>query len=309
MSLTHPAAAARATKIHHLNCGSMMTIEATYDGPQPLHAVCHCLLVETERDGLVLIETGLGTDDVRRPQETLDAEWRELAQPALRLSETALRQIERLGYAASDVRHIAVTHLDVDHSGGLPDFPEARVHVMEAELRAAEKEAPSTRYRPAHWAHGPRWQTYAADGTGEEWGGFSGVRQLVGVRDDLLIVPLGGHSAGHAGVAVRDGERWLLHAGDAYFYHREIAADAPHSHPLMDIIQLDAQVDEQLRIANQERLRGLAARGTDKTGAASRLPIGSRETPDGRSAPQERITVLNAHDPWDYLRLSGVDAP
>ncbi|WP_407549153.1 MBL fold metallo-hydrolase [Streptomyces sp. Pv4-95] len=286
----------------------MMPIEATYFGPQPLPAVCHCLLVETERDGLALIETGLGTDDVRRPQETLDAEWVELAQPALRPSETALRQIERLGYTASDVRHIAVTHLDVDHSGCLPDFPEARVHVMEAELRAAEKEGPSRRYRPAHWAHGPRWQTYAPDGSGEEWGGFSGVRQLVRVHDDLLTVPLGGHSAGHAGVAVRDGDRWLLHAGDAYFYHREIAAHAPHSHPLMDIIQLDAQVDEQLRIANQGRLRDLAAQDTAGTGPVSRLPVDSRDTPDGPSAPHERITVLNAHDPWDYLRLSGADA-
>nr|WP_240776950.1 hypothetical protein [Nonomuraea basaltis] len=27
--------------------------------------------------------------------------------------------------------------MDVDHSGGLPDFPDAQVHVMEAELAAA----------------------------------------------------------------------------------------------------------------------------------------------------------------------------
>ncbi|MEV0374906.1 MBL fold metallo-hydrolase [Streptomyces sp. NPDC050636] len=273
----------RPTTVHHLNCGSLMTIEATYDGPPPLNAVCHCLLVETDRDGLVLIETGLGTDDVRRPEDSLAPEWMELAQPRLRPAETALRQIERLGYAAADVRHIALTHLDVDHCGGLPDFPEARVHVMEAELRAALAEAPSRRYRPAHWAHGPRWETYEPGGASEEWGGFAGVRQLTGVHGDFRIVPLGGHSAGHAGIAVRDGDHWLLHAGDAYFYHREIAVDAPHSHPLLDVVQLSAQVDEKLRIANQERLRDVAAAG-DTAG--------------------ERITVLNAHDPWDYLRLS-----
>ncbi|MFJ6749997.1 MBL fold metallo-hydrolase [Streptomyces sp. NPDC091266] len=283
----------RSGRVHHLNCGSLMTIEATYDGPPPLNAVCHCLLVETARDGLVLIETGLGTDDIHRPQTSLDPEWTELTQPALRPAETALRQIEQLGHSASDVRHIALTHLDVDHSGGLPDFPGARVHVMAAELAAAEAEAPSLRYRPAHWAHGPRWETYghhgeggAAPGTagGDTWRGFAGVHQLTGVRDELLIVPLGGHSAGHAGIAVRDGDDWLLHAGDAYFYHREIATHAPHSHPLMDLVQLNAQVDERLRIANQERLRDLAA---------------------GEVAGAGRITVLNAHDPWDYARLSG----
>ncbi|TJZ49438.1 MBL fold metallo-hydrolase [Streptomyces piniterrae] len=269
--------------IHHLNCGSMMKLDATYDGPPPLNAVCHCLLVETERDGLVLIETGLGTDDVQRPQDSLAPEWVELAQPELRPAETALRQIEQLGYTASDVRHIALTHLDVDHCGGLPDFPEARVHVMEAELQAALKEAPSRRYRPAHWAHGPRWETYPPDGTGDEWAGFAGVRQLTGVQADLRLVPLGGHSAGHAGITVRDGEQWLLHAGDAYFYHQEIAVDAAHSHPLLDVVQLSAQVDESLRIANQARLREAATGG----------------------AGEERIRVLNAHDPWTYRSFTG----
>ncbi|GAA1928490.1 MBL fold metallo-hydrolase [Streptomyces durmitorensis] len=256
-----------------------MKIEATYDGPPPLHAVCHCLLVETDTEGLVLVESGLGRDDVRRPLESLDPEWTELAAPELDFAETALSQVERLGYAASDVRHIALTHLDVDHSGGLPDFPQARVHLMAAELDAALTEAPSRRYRPAHWAHGPRWQTYE-ENAGEEWAGFAGVRQLAGLGEEFLIVPLGGHSAGHAAVAVQDRGRWLVHAGDAYFYHREIAQDAPHSHPLMDIIQLDAQVDAELRVANQERLREVATR-TDE------------------------FTVLNAHDPWDYLRLAG----
>ncbi|MCL7493394.1 MBL fold metallo-hydrolase [Streptomyces sp. MCA2] len=284
MNTMNPGGKERPTRVHHLNCGSMMSIEATYEGPPPLHAVCHCLLVETDRDGLVLIETGLGLDDVRRPQDSLDPEWRELAQPELRPAETARQQIERLGYAVSDVRHIALTHLDVDHCGGLPDFPEAQVHLMASELRAAMAEAPSFRYRPAHWAHGPRWVTYEPDSAGgEEWAGFAGVRPLTGVASEVLMMPLGGHSAGHAGFAVRDGEGWLLHAGDAYFYHREIAADDPHSHPLMDLIQLNAQVDEELRIANQGRLREAAAGG----------------------AGEERIRVINAHDPWDFRSLGG----
>ncbi len=31
------------------------------------------------------------------------------------------------------MRHIVLTHLDVDHAGGLPDFPDARVHVFARE--------------------------------------------------------------------------------------------------------------------------------------------------------------------------------
>jgi hypothetical protein len=67
--------------IHHLNCGSVRQIEATYDGPPLARAVNHCLLVETDADGLVLIETGLGTADVRDPDGALGADWVAMTQP------------------------------------------------------------------------------------------------------------------------------------------------------------------------------------------------------------------------------------
>ena len=55
----------------------------------------------------------------------------------LREQDTAIRQLEALGHKASDVRHIVLTHLDFDHAGGLEDFPNATVHVMDAEFVAA----------------------------------------------------------------------------------------------------------------------------------------------------------------------------
>src|SRR5262245_32036011 len=160
--------------IHHLNCGSVRRIEATYDGPAPAHAVNHCLLLETERDGLVLVETGLGLGDVRTPGDSLGDAWVAASQPVLDERETAVRQVTGLGYAVDDVRHILLTHLDVDHCGGLPDFPHAQVHVLAAELQAATTEAPSYRYRPAHWAHGPRWVTYET--TDEQWVGLGAIQ-------------------------------------------------------------------------------------------------------------------------------------
>lgn len=260
-------------KIHHLNVGSMREIDSL-TGLPAARAVCHALLIETPASGLVLVETGLGLDDVTRPAELLDPEWVELVDPALRPAETAVRQLAALGHDPADVRHIVLTHLDVDHSGGLPDFPGARAHVMAAELEAALAEAPSRRYRPGHWAHGPHWVTYG-EGPGETWFGMEGVRPLRGLPD-LLLVPLGGHTAGHAGVAVKEGDRWLLHAGDAYFYHGELDHD-PVSHPLMDIVQVGSQVDGELRIANQARLRTLAH--------------------------THGVSVFSAHDPWELGRF------
>ncbi|WP_280312502.1 MBL fold metallo-hydrolase [Nocardia abscessus] len=262
--------------VHHLNCGSVRQIEATYDGLAPAHAVNHCLLAETASDGLVLVETGIGLDDVRDPAGTLGADWVAMSQPVLSEDETAVRQVQRLGYDPADVRHVILTHLDVDHCGGLPDFPHARVHVLAAELAAARAAAPSFRYRSAHWAHDPHWVTYPKDPTGK-WFGFDAI-QPKDLPDDFQLIPLGGHTAGHTGVAVREGERWLLHCGDAYYYHRELDPQ-PQPHPILDIVQTSAEVHHDLRVGTQARLRELHRDHGDE------------------------VTLLSAHDPWEFQRF------
>lgn len=261
-------------QIHHLNCGSVREIEATYDGPAPAHVVNHCLLTETDSDGLVLVETGLGLADIRNPDATLGAEWVARSEPTLDEEETAIRQVERLGHSPGDVRHIILTHLDVDHCGGLPDFPDAQVHVLAAEIDAAVAEAPSYRYRPAHWAHDPNWIPYAPEG--DDWFGFTSV-PLKGLPSSFRLVPLGGHTKGHAGVAVHDGERWLLHCGDAYYYHRELDTDH-HPHPLLDLVQTTSEAHHDLRLGTQARLRELV-----------------------RDHGHE-VSVFSAHDPWELDR-------
>src|SRR5690606_1956612 len=185
-----------------------------------------------------------------------------------RMRETALRQIEAMGYSARDVRHIVLTHLDFDHAGGIEDFPHARVHVMEAELHAAEKKRrgfiAKRRYRPEQWDEVRDWRTYA--GGGEPWFGFDCVRSLDGLPPEILMVPLPGHTWGHAGVAVQTRSGWVLNAGDAYFYRRELDGDRHRCTPGLRFYQTMMEVDRSLRFANQERLRELKRdRGSEIT--------------------------------------------
>lgn len=263
--------------VHHLNTGSMVELEPVDDPSlQPARAVAHTLLVETDSAGLVLVESGLGTADISHPSERLGDEWVALAGPVLDPAETALHQVRVLGYAAEDVRHIVLTHLDRDHAGGLSDFPHALVHVHEAEHREAMA-ATAPRYRKAQLAHGPRWATYAS-ARGEGWFGFDAVRSLEGLPEEILMVPLGGHTAGHVAVAVHNGSKWLFHAGDAYFYHGEVDPDRPRSHPLLDLVQVGGEVDRQLRLGNHARMRELVRLHGDE------------------------VDVISAHDPWEFAR-------
>src|SRR4029079_7320594 len=138
-------------------------------------------------------------------------------------AETAVAQIERLGLDPRDVRHIAVTHLDLDHAGGIADFPTARVHLHAREHAAAmarTRRIEKQRYIPAHWAHGPAWEVYTENG--DTWRGLPAISRLRGVDADIGLLPMHGHTRGHAAILVRAADRWLIHAGDAYFHRSSV---------------------------------------------------------------------------------------
>lgn len=165
---------------------------------------CHCLLIEAGSE-LVLVDTGFGLRDVADPRSRLSRFFLELLRPEFREEMTAYRQIRSLGLDPRDVRHIVLTHLDFDHAGGLDDFPEARVHLLAEEESSAVSQRTvldRMRYRPAQWSTRPNWRVYPHS-EGEPWFGFDCIRSLEGVSSEILLVPLVGHTLGHAGVAVK----------------------------------------------------------------------------------------------------------
>ena len=243
---------------------------------------CHCLAVETD-DGLVLVDTGYGLRDVADPHSRLSKFFLAMLDPEFREDMTALRQIQRLGFSAADVRHIVLTHLDFDHAGGLDDFPHARIHMMQQErdhALAQKTWLDRQRFRPQQWGTQPNWTVYA-DPAGEPWYGFQAVRQLQGLPPEILMVPLPGHTHGHAGVAVRHESRWLLLTGDAYFFHREMDYEDPWCTPGLRMYQTMMEKDRGQRLKNQQRLREL------------------------RRKHRSEVQLFCSHDPLEYEQLSG----
>lgn len=250
-------------RVHHLNCistcplGGHLMDGRTHGVLERGHLSCHCLLVETNA-GLVLIDTGFGLRDVAEPRARLSAFFLALVKPDLREDMTAIRQIQRLGFDPRDVRHIVLTHLDFDHAGGLDDFPHARVHLMTRECDAALAQhtwMDRQRFRPQQWSTRGQWRTYDST-SGAAWMGLECVHDLQGLPPEILLVPLPGHTFGHAAVAVRTPERWLLLAGDAYFYHREMDPQ-PYCTPGLRFYQWMLEKDRTARLHNQQRLRAL----------------------------------------------------
>lgn len=248
--------------IHHLNCGCMCPIGGPlFDGfsrSLTAHLVCHCLLVETNQ-GLVLIDTGFGLRDIKERGSRISPFFIHFNRVQFERKYTAIHQIEQLGFSPRDVRHIVLTHLDFDHAGGLEDFPEATVHVMQAEIEAARDRRGfigSQRYSPNQWDEVKRWKFYSAGG--DPWFGFEAVRDLDGLPPEILLIPLAGHTRGHAGIAIKMAEGWLLHAGDAYFYRHEMGFPKRRCTPGLRLYQSMMEVDREARLYNQDRLRRLS---------------------------------------------------
>lgn len=271
-------------KVHHLNCGVMNPPGGRLtDGVGGLlhraRFVCHCLLVETPQS-LVLVDTGLGLNAVDRPGQWLGSAFATAMKVRPTVAEAAASQVRELGFQLDDVRHIVSTHLDLDHAGGLADFPQATVHVSTEEHRAAtapRDPAERARYPRAQFAHGPNWQTYGE--AGETWYGFDAVRQLSGLPPEILLIPLIGHSKGHSGVAVDTGSGWLLHAGDAYMHHGEVDPVRASCPPAVATFETVMEVRRKQRRDNVRRLRELV-----------------------RAHPDE-VTVFSAHSDVELRRM------
>jgi len=246
-------------KIHHLNCGTMHMPTA------PL--VSHVLLIEAS-DRLVLVDTGFGHDDITDAARRLGV-VRHFLRPALDTHETAVAHIAALGLHTTDVRDIVLTHLDLDHAGGLSDFPHARVHLSAAEAHAAihhPTPRERIRYRSGQWAHHPTIVEHNA--AGETWNGFSAVEPLNDICPGLLMIPLPGHTA--YAITAEDGHT-VLHAGDAFFDHR--ALTTTRQPRVLTVFETVVAADRKQVRSNHHRLTELLDR------------------------QQHSLRLINSHDP------------
>ena len=164
-------------------------------------------------EGVIVVDTGAAAHLKSLPR------WHPYFRFAVRFDiepeQEAGQQLRRLGIGARDVKTVVLTHLHIDHDGGLAHFPHSRILASAGEIaRASGIGGAVLGYLPKRW---PKWfapEPLAWQPTA--YGPFAS-RARISAAGDVIAVPTPGHTPNHLSVVVRDGGREIMLAGDASY--------------------------------------------------------------------------------------------
>ncbi len=218
------------------------------------------------RDGVIVVDTGQGAHLLETGRSLHPFVRWEVVFRIEREQEIG-PQLRALGIGPRDVKQVVLTHLHMDHDGGLAHFPTSKVLVTRRELHAARGWAGRIRgYLPHRW---PSWfDPVPLELVPERIGPFSASARLT--QDSAVVaVATPGHTAGHVSVLAQLGETTIFLAGDTS-YNEEL--------------MLTGKVD------------GVSA---DENVASATLRA------IGHLARERPVVYLPTHDPESAVRLAG----
>jgi N-acyl homoserine lactone hydrolase len=164
-------------------------------------------------EGVIVVDTGSGAHLKSLPR------WHPYFQFAVHFDiepeQEVGPQLRNLGIGARDVKTVVLTHLHVDHDGGLAHFALSRIVADRGEVaRAAGIRGTLVGYLPQRW---PSW----FDPQPLSWqearcGPFAHSAPITNAGD-VIAVATPGHTPDHVSILVHDGERQIMLAGDTSY--------------------------------------------------------------------------------------------
>jgi glyoxylase-like metal-dependent hydrolase (beta-lactamase superfamily II) len=164
-------------------------------------------------EGVIVVDTGSGAHVTSLPR------WHPYFQLAVRFDiereQEVGPQLRSLGICERDVKTLVLTHLHIDHDGGLAHFPHSRIFADSGEIARAAGIAGAIRgYLPSRW---PRWfEPQPFRWQQSSYGPFARSARITGAGD-VIAVPTPGHTPNHVSVIVRNGDEQIMLAGDASY--------------------------------------------------------------------------------------------
>ena len=195
-------------------------------GP-PFYVPLSCLVARVPGSGLVLMDTGFGTDASVGEQRM---------QTVGRLAAS----LAGAGIAPEDIDVVLISHMHPDHIGGMYKADDSKVYPNATYYVGAEE--------LAFWSKDPLDLSQAASPPHIKTGMAQAVRRMLGAGDDTLrtfkageeVLPgvgtilLAGHAPGQVGFILSSGGERLMFTGDA-FSNPVMSIETPETYNPMDM--------------------------------------------------------------------------
>lgn len=205
----------------------MMGGDPAPDEPGSLRMPYLCFAIELEDRSVIVVDGG-----VNHERSGVASTLLALISRGLTPAEWSLaRRLAELGLVPARVRAAVVTHLDMDHTAGLPTLAARPVYVHRPEWRHAQAQGLMERLSGRQPLAPLRALTDVREYDCAERGEYpfsAGAFDPPEAEGAVTLVSLPGHTAGHVGVLVRiEGGGRVLLCGDACYDARQITHARP----------------------------------------------------------------------------------
>jgi N-acyl homoserine lactone hydrolase len=208
---------------------TLKLLRALLRGKPPNLVPVPAFLIRHPSAGPILVDTGLHPSIATDPSENFGRLAARLGKPTLAAGEDVPAQLREREIDPGAVRIVVMTHLHLEHTSAISEFPQATFVVSETEWRAAARGSNPVLngYRRPHFDFAFDYRTVDFDRAGiDSYASFGRTFDLFGdgsVR--LALTP--GHSAGHVSVIARLAKRDFVIGGDAMYLRDQLDGKIP----------------------------------------------------------------------------------
>lgn len=205
------------------------TMRALLTGEPAMTVPCPTFLIRHPSAGAILVDTGLHPSIATDGEENFGRLGARFGKPSLDSGADLPAQLRARGLDPGEIPLVVMTHLHLDHTSAISEFPNSTFVVSEVEWRFATS-GPSpllNGYRRAHFDYAFDYRTIDFDRGGiDSYATFGRSLDLLG-DGSLHLAYTPGHSAGHMSVIARLKERDFVIGGDAVYTAGQLDGTAP----------------------------------------------------------------------------------
>lgn len=202
---------------------ALLTNRDAVDVPVPAFLIRH------PAAGAILVDTGLHPSVAADPRENFGSLAARFFEITLEPGEDVPSQLRKRDLEPGEIPVVLMTHLHLDHTSAISEFPNSTFVVSEAEwLAAAHGSRPTENgYRRAHFDYAFEYRTVDFDRANIfSYAGFGRTFDLLG-DGSIRLAFTPGHSAGHMSVICRLAERDFVIGGDCVYLLAQLDGSEP----------------------------------------------------------------------------------